>query len=230
MKMTSSKQLQVLVVDDQEDIVFLLVRMLKMVSVPIEVTTCLDGTSALNLIAANQYDCLLLDYDLPDMTGVDILREALKINPDQAVVMVTARGSEELAVETMKLGATDYLVKGHLSREALDRLIFHIQERNALHSRLREQEKNLIDAERQRVMMESVGATCHHFSQPITSLLGRLEILIQSNPPLSEKQLLLLKDCYDCTLKMSDLLNQFQRVRSYRTVPYTENTVILDIG
>ncbi len=219
-----------LLVDDQEDHINLLKAMLQGLPHSITTVVCFDGTSAMQILDQQEFDCLFLDYDLPDMTGLDILNHAIELNPDQAVVLITARGNEELAVEAMKKGATDYLVKGRLSREGLERVINRVIERNHLRHLVRRQQDTLIDAERLRVMMESIGATCHHFSQPVTSLMGRLEILLTTNPQLNEKQLNLLEDCLDCTRRMSDLLAQFQRVRSYRTIPYTDHIEILDIN
>ncbi len=217
-------------VDDQEDHINLLLAMLQGLPLALSTEVCFDGTAALPMLKQNEFDCLFLDYDLPDMSGLDILHQAIELNPDQAVVMITARGNEELAVEAMKKGATDYLVKGRLSREGLERVVHRVLERNRLRQLVRRQQERLIDAERLRVMMESIGATCHHFSQPVTSLMGRLEILLASNPQLNEKQLSLLQDCLECTRRMSDLLAQFQRVRSYRTIPYTDHIEILDIN
>lgn len=219
----------VLIVEDQEDHRLLLAHMLSLSSHQCEVISCQDGNSALELLETNDFNCIFLDYDLPGLDGIEILRLVLLRNPDQAVIMVTARGNEELAVEAMKSGAADYLVKGNLKRENIDRALMRILERNRLRQVIRDQEKRLIEAERQRVMMQSIGATCHHFSQPVTSLLGRLEILLESSPPLNEKQLTLINDSLACTRKMMDLLVQFQRIQDYRTVPYTSNTEILDI-
>ncbi|KXK38465.1 MAG: Chemotaxis protein CheY [Candidatus Hinthialibacteria bacterium OLB16] len=218
-----------LIVDDQEDHRLLLSHLLSMSSSNYLVESCSDGKSALEFLETAEFDCIFLDYDLPDTNGIEILRHILLRNPDQGVIMVTARGNEELAVEAMKSGAADYLVKGNLKRETIDRALMRVLERKRLREVIRDQEKRLMEAERQRVMMQSIGATCHHFSQPVTSLLGRLEILLASNPPLNEKQLALLKDCLACTQNMTELLAQFQRVHNYRTVPYTSNTEILDI-
>jgi len=222
--------LSVLLVDDQEDHINLLKALLQSLPFPVSPLICFDGTSAMKLLEQQEFDCLFLDYDLPDMTGLAVLQRALELNPDQAVVLITARGNEELAVEAMKRGVTDYLVKGRLSREGLERVVHRVMERNRLRHLLRHQQAQLIDAERLRVMMESIGATCHHFSQPVTSLMGRLELLLGSHPQLNEKQLTLLQDCLECTRRMGDLLAQFHRIRSYRTVPYTDQIDILDIN
>jgi len=62
-------------------------------------------------LAANPVDCVLLDYRLPDADGLECLRTIRQRHPDLPVVLITGAGSEEVAVEAMKLGASDYLVK-----------------------------------------------------------------------------------------------------------------------
>jgi sigma-B regulation protein RsbU (phosphoserine phosphatase) len=76
-------------------------------------------------IRAQRYDLLLLDHQLPDFTGVELLDRlnSLPANQQPAVIMLTASGSEEVAVEAMKRGAKDYLVKGGVEIPALTRAI-----------------------------------------------------------------------------------------------------------
>ncbi|MHC5109978.1 MAG: sigma-54-dependent transcriptional regulator [Planctomycetota bacterium] len=68
----------------------------------IEAVEALDGTF---------FDLIMLDYKLPDMTGLDILREIRKTDSDVVVIMMTAYSTIESAVEAMKLGAHDYITK-----------------------------------------------------------------------------------------------------------------------
>jgi len=76
---------------------------------------------ALEHLAAGGIDCVLLDYRLPDTTGLDGLRVIRTRHPAIPVVIVTGAGSEHVAVDAMKLGATDYVVKEgrYLRRVAL---------------------------------------------------------------------------------------------------------------
>lgn len=75
----------------------------------VEVTS--DGKSCLNAIRSNHYDILLLDYILPDRNGLAILNEVNELNSSTAVIMITGQGDEKVAVEAMKSGAYDYIVK-----------------------------------------------------------------------------------------------------------------------
>jgi DNA-binding NtrC family response regulator len=69
------------------------------------------GEVALDLIREDEPDLLLLDYKLPDMTGVDVLRQVREMHLDTSAILLTAFSSIGTAVEAMKLGAHDYLDK-----------------------------------------------------------------------------------------------------------------------
>jgi signal transduction histidine kinase len=101
-----SRSVRVLVVDDDPDHRFLIERAL--VAVGHAVTTAERGEEA--LAAAANADIMLLDYRLPDMSGLEVLQK-MSADEGPSVVMVTAMGSEHVAVEAMRAGAVDYVVK-----------------------------------------------------------------------------------------------------------------------
>jgi len=70
-----------------------------------------DGRTAFGLLAADDYDLIMLDYRLPDITGLELLAKVREEMPEISVVMMTAYGTVESAVQAMKLGAFDYLTK-----------------------------------------------------------------------------------------------------------------------
>ncbi len=82
-----------------------------------------DAANGLEVCRATGADCVLLDYKLPDMTGLEFLAhlcpEGPATTPKVAVVMLTGMASEQVAVEAMKAGAQDYLVKDRISAEGL---------------------------------------------------------------------------------------------------------------
>lgn len=89
------------------------------------VQTAATGAAALSACRGELPDCLILDHELPDTTGVEVLRELRRRYEANAlaVVILTERGSEEVAVDAMKLGAQDYLRKSAITpSELVDRV------------------------------------------------------------------------------------------------------------
>jgi len=70
-----------------------------------------SGSKGLEIVRENQIDIVLTDYKMPDLSGIDTLTGIKKINPDIEVIVMTAYGSVEIAVEAMKYGALNYLLK-----------------------------------------------------------------------------------------------------------------------
>jgi len=100
---------RILVVDDEKNIRVTLQQCLA--DAGHEVDLAVSGEHALEKLEKGEYDLVLLDIKLPDIDGVEVLRRIKHRRPEQAVVMITAYGTIETAVETMKLGALDYLQK-----------------------------------------------------------------------------------------------------------------------
>ncbi|MFC0272990.1 sigma-54-dependent transcriptional regulator [Metabacillus herbersteinensis] len=104
-----TKNLSVLIVDDEVQLCKLIARKLKKT----DVITYLahSGNEALSIVKTQHVDAVILDYMLPDMTGLDVLKKIQKMNKRIPVVMLTAFSNVESAVSAMKLGAVDYLNK-----------------------------------------------------------------------------------------------------------------------
>ncbi len=101
--------LKILVVDDEEAMREVLRERLE--SFGFEVSTAADGGAAERRVAAFDPDAVLSDVVLPDTSGLDLLRMIRGAGRDRPVILITAHGTVELAVEAMKGGATDFLTK-----------------------------------------------------------------------------------------------------------------------
>jgi DNA-binding NtrC family response regulator len=102
----------ILLADDEEKILKTLGRALR--DDGHEVVTASNGGAAARLLSERSFDLLIIDFLMPDRTGLDVIRDLAANTPESerpAVVMMTAHGSIENAVEAMKLGARDYLQK-----------------------------------------------------------------------------------------------------------------------
>src|SRR5262245_40157229 len=100
---------RILVVDDERSIRELLAIVLRREGY--EVLRAENGRGAVAALEREPVDLLISDIKMPDMSGVDVLRAAKKIDQDILGIMITAFASTETAVEAMRLGACDYLSK-----------------------------------------------------------------------------------------------------------------------
>lgn len=120
---------RLLVVDDERSMRELLEYMLSKEGYGI--TLAENGRTAVDLIEKNEYDLILSDIRLGDITGLDVLRAAKQCNPHALVIMISAYASTETAVEAMNEGAFDYVPKP-FDNEELKQTIANALERKTL--------------------------------------------------------------------------------------------------
>jgi DNA-binding NtrC family response regulator len=100
---------KLLIVDNDEGLTHFLTRLF--VRQGYEVHARADGESALRLLAEASFDLILLDYLMPGLNGLETLAEIQRAQVKTPVIIMTAHGTTETAIEAMKLGAYDYLLK-----------------------------------------------------------------------------------------------------------------------
>jgi DNA-binding response OmpR family regulator len=127
---------KILIVDDDPTLVDFLKLLLE--SEGYETRDSVDGESALQEIRKFEPEVVLLDYMMPNMDGLDVLRHVSKHHVTSFVVMLTGKGNEEVAVECMKAGAVDYVLKPFDNERLLSVI------RNALRYRETELERRQI--------------------------------------------------------------------------------------
>jgi len=100
-----------------------------------------SGAECLKKCEQREYDAIILDYKLPDRSGLEVMAQLKDRGVDAPVLIVTGQGDEKVAVEAMKNGAADYVVKEHNYLRSFPQVVESIIERHRLHQRLREQEE-----------------------------------------------------------------------------------------
>jgi putative two-component system response regulator len=100
---------RILIADDEVVVREILAR--KLEGQGYECECCADGRTAANLLANSKFDLVLADALMPDIGGVGLLKEAMRISPDIAVILVTSVIDIETAVDALKDGAYDYITK-----------------------------------------------------------------------------------------------------------------------
>ena len=102
---------RVLHVDDDPAFADLTATYLDRIDESIEVSTETSATAALDVLADERIDCVVSDYDMPEMDGLEFLDRVRERDPDVPFVLFTGKGSEEIASEAISAGVTDYIQK-----------------------------------------------------------------------------------------------------------------------
>jgi len=99
----------ILIVDDEESVRYSFKRFLS--DQPYHISIVSTGAEAIQKFRANKYDLVILDLRLPDMSGLEVFQQLKTIDPRIIALIITAHGTTETAIEAIKMGAYDYILK-----------------------------------------------------------------------------------------------------------------------
>ncbi len=135
--------LRILYIEDDESVAELF--KIVMESHDYQVDLAYTGNEGLSLHSSNPYDVVAVDYQLPDITGLDICRELLLDDPDLPTLMVTGKGSQKLLIEALNLGIAQYIQKDELDvyLELIPSVVKTLITRGAISQQKRQAEEDL---------------------------------------------------------------------------------------
>ncbi|MDR0533884.1 MAG: sigma-54 dependent transcriptional regulator [Verrucomicrobiales bacterium] len=107
--MSDAAQQKILIIDDETDVHYSFERLLA--KEPVSIVTAANGEEGLRVLKKENPDVVVMDIRMGKESGLDVLREIRKAKPQQIVIMMTAYGTSQTAIEAMKLGAYDYTLK-----------------------------------------------------------------------------------------------------------------------
>jgi two-component system, cell cycle sensor histidine kinase and response regulator CckA len=177
---TPAERIAVLLVEDDADQAEVVARTLRRQDAPFVVTRVGDGPACLEALTRQAYTIVLLDYSLPRLSGLEVLAEIRRRGEAVPVVMVTGQGDERVAVEAMRAGAADYVIKttGYLT--TLPTVIRKVLKQHELaleNARLYAQAQHaLAELEARQARLEALLTVDRQLSriQPVESLLARI--------------------------------------------------------
>ncbi len=102
-------KIKVLLVDDEKDFVDTIAQRLELRD--ISVTTVYSGENAIEMSGKIDFSVIVLDVLMPEVSGIDALKKITKMKPNTPVIMLTGEATVENAIQGMKLGAFDFLMK-----------------------------------------------------------------------------------------------------------------------
>ncbi|MCP4135075.1 MAG: response regulator [bacterium] len=199
------EQLTILIIDDNpDDQLIYQTHIKKDLEYEYLFLTADTADEGLSLYQSEKVDCILLDYQLPDSDGLEVLSQIGNM-PDQQqippIIFLTGSGNEQLAVDSMKRGASDYIVKNDLNRDLIIKTIKYVIEKKnaemARHRAFQELENRVLERTRElqqsneafRVAKETADAAVqlkkqfldnvtHELMTPMTSILAGSELLL----------------------------------------------------
>jgi signal transduction histidine kinase/PleD family two-component response regulator/HPt (histidine-containing phosphotransfer) domain-containing protein len=119
-------KIKLLVIDDDQIDRMLLLRSLKTSGLGYELTELEDPSRVFETLSNQSFDCIFLDYLLPGDDGLSLLKKIRDYGVKTPVVITTSQGSESIAVELMKAGASDYVVKNQISGHSIGQVLRNI--------------------------------------------------------------------------------------------------------
>jgi PAS domain S-box-containing protein len=200
--MPSAKRpnIRILIIDDDEDDFFITSEYLKPIQeYQLSVEWCYRYNDAIQHLQSRAYDMYFVDYRLGAKTGLDFLKEAVRLNCEEPIVLLTGKGNKDVDIEAMQMGATDYLIKTELTTDKLERCIRYALERTSYLKALRANEKkyrNIFELSKDAVFIADRSLSFLDMNQATSVLLGyEREELVQMTvydllPDLVDKKLL----------------------------------------
>jgi len=192
--MNQSDVLRVLVAEDEESFLRVLTTVLESTK-RFSVYPCEEGGEAIAALKRSHFDIVILDYKMPEVSGLNVLQWIHEQKLDIPVIMLTGAGSENIAVEAMKLGAYDYIRKDSFDRNHFPVVVYGVYERYLFKKDKEQREARARRLERSleafELLSESLSSFAHELNTTLTSvtqLTDESERLLQPHLPPQGKE------------------------------------------
>jgi len=211
---------RILLVDDEEPVVRALSYVLEREG--FDVRAARDGSAALDAARGFPPDVILLEVEMSARGGLETLarireQDALKGTP---VLLMCSQTRPRDVVAGLEHGADDFITKPFDPREVLARIRAQL--------RIRSLQEQVLHAERWRVLVETAGGVAHEMSQPLTAVMGNLELLLMRLPS-GDPVRATIQRVFENGERAVALLRKLQRIESYELKEYPGTAGILDI-
>ncbi len=171
------------------------------------------------------FHIILMDYNLPGMNGVEVTRALIEKGITIPVVFITVHRDFNLAVETMKLGVEDFLVKDEISTPVLPRTIVSVLERVRLRQQLSALE---ISSKRIEAIQELVLGISQDLVTPLDAMKRNVDELMRSQVAADMK--MYLRIINENVERMQLKLSKLKSLKEDKTVQYIKNIRMIDIS
>ncbi len=211
---------KILIVEDEEHLLKSLDVFLKN-ETNFEIFDAINGKEAIEILEKQKIDLILTDLKMPEIDGLELLKYVKKKSLDIPVIVMTAFKSLDSAIETMRLGGYDYIVKPY----EFDMVLLVI---NRAIEKIRLTAK-VKDAEKLKTIVEAGIALNHEINNPLTGVIGNLELLLCDLPDNKDEITTGLKIILENSQRIADVVKKFQKISKYVTTDYVDKQKMLDL-
>jgi CheY-like chemotaxis protein len=170
-------------------------------------------------------DAILLDYFLPGMNGLEVTKVLKEKGVPIPVVFLTVNKDMTLAVEVMKLGVQDYLVKEEISTPILPKTIMAVVEKRKFQKEVAELE---IRQKRLEAMQEMVVGITNEISVPLKNMKDIVEVLVKQ--PGTEKRTKYLAIVHENVERIEVKMEKLNNLKEDKTVQYIKDIKMIDLS
>lgn len=148
-----------------------------------------DGASALEELQRNKFiDIILMEYYLPDKNGLELAKAIREERVETPIIFLTTTKDVRVAIEAMKIGVEEYLLKEEVGETFLPRTILNVLDKVELKRQIEGAERNQIFAERRtEAIQELIVAICHEFNNPLTAIKLTADAMARHELPEDQK-------------------------------------------
>ncbi|WP_069659567.1 response regulator [Arcticibacter eurypsychrophilus] len=143
-----------------------------------ELTWCNNYKEAINAMLKSFYDLYLIDYNLDNNTGLELLKEALKSNCNEPVIILTSQENKKIDEQALKNGAANYLIKQQLTTVALERAISYATQQSQNLGKLKQSEytfRTLFERSKESILITDNTGRVYGANYSAVNLLGIAE-------------------------------------------------------
>jgi DNA-binding response OmpR family regulator len=218
---------RILLVDDDPDITRLVQHVLTASGYgpATQVSTGRDALAALGEI-----DIVLLDHQLPDTSGLEVLA-AIRAQPQPpGVILVTAHGDESLAAAALRQGADDYLAKDAALADLLPQIIERVRRSRELRKALAAAEQDLMRAERLAAIGEMTVTLHHEINNPLMAAFADIDLLLAEPGAGGDPRREGLESIRHALHRIRDIVQRIGELREVRSKDYLRGVRMLDLN
>lgn len=227
MTMTPGQHINVLLIEDNAAFAKLVKLYLdKYEEAKIEVLWKDNGSEGIEEAERNkEIDVILMDYFLPGINGLEVTKVLKEKNIDHPVIFLTVNKDMNLAVEVMKLGVEDYLVKEEISTPVLPKTIMSVVEKRKFQLEVAELE---IRKKRLEAMQELIVGISAEVTSPLKSMKEAVELLLRKEH--SEKGVKYLGIIKDNVVRIEAKMEKLHNLKEDKTVQYIKDIRMIDLS